>query len=379
MPYLTPQRMRMLTTGVAPSRFFRYTVTELLAAFTPATDGAATRVSELEFISNGTTYPTANMTSNTTPSPLVASASGSTFGAPYNAFDGTAGDSNRWISTTTAPFWVQVDLGSGNEIIIDGYRIAPDNATSIGYYPTKWKIEGSNTGSFSGEQTTLVNQQTGVYTGWANSTLREFTVTYPMQSGPAYTTWNPDDKASVITLSNGNLTATDGGVSNFGGVRGIYFKQSGKYYWEVTCDTVTDPDDLYLGICSYNKPIATDLDPGTSGGDFAVDRGNTSQEYHGGCTVVNVVATAASSFDTYMFAMDLDNGYLWWGLNGSWAGSGDPGTGTDPSVTGLSSSRLFAPYFSTDNIGGTTKVTANFGPTGFGWSVPSGFTAGIPA
>lgn len=51
-------------------------------------------------------------------------------------------------------------------------------------------------------------------------------------SAVVLTTWNPSDKGSDITLSNGNLTATEGVTAH--SVRATVSKATGKWYWEVT-------------------------------------------------------------------------------------------------------------------------------------------------
>ena len=165
---------------LVPARYFRLTITKFKYNGTdnPAGTSGDVRISELQLFVGATKYPTSAMTGPSSPSPLVASAS-TTSGSfpPYEAFNNVTGDSSRWISTTSgAPQWLQIDLGAGNEILPDSVKIAPDGAVSIGggYFPVDFKIEGSNTGLFTGEQQTFYSA-TGLDTGWANNTLRTFT------------------------------------------------------------------------------------------------------------------------------------------------------------------------------------------------------------
>lgn len=101
----------------------------------------------------GTVYPS-NMTSDTTPSPYVASSSGpysSTYAA-WKAFDSSVTNTGWW-NLSQSPYstaWVQIDLGS--DIIITSAYVRM-NITYTDY--TLLKIEGSTTGSFSGEQIEL--------------------------------------------------------------------------------------------------------------------------------------------------------------------------------------------------------------------------------
>lgn len=94
------------------------------------------------------------MTSNNSPSPYVITASSSDNGIdlPYRAFDGN--DSTIWKSGNNyGGGWLQVDLGVPKKII-------EYDLQGVSYYPVDWKIEGSNTGLFSGEQV-IVDVRTG--------------------------------------------------------------------------------------------------------------------------------------------------------------------------------------------------------------------------
>lgn len=124
----------------------------------------------------GTTwYPTSNMTGNSAPSPLVASAD-SEFSASflaYQAFDGNSG--TRWASSSTAhPHYIQLDLGSGNGIAPNRMRYELFN--SGGDYTLKdFTILGSNTGSFAGEEVTLLTV-TSAASGGASGTVVTYTI-----------------------------------------------------------------------------------------------------------------------------------------------------------------------------------------------------------
>ncbi len=139
-------------------RFFRVNVTGI--------SGTYVRFAAVSIRVGLTDYPTVigSMTSNTTPSPLVASAS-STYGAgyePYKAFVLAGSNASyRWISGgVSAPQWIQVDLGAGNEITPTSLRLCADDVGGSGYYVTNFTLLGSNTGAFSGEEATLYTSDT---------------------------------------------------------------------------------------------------------------------------------------------------------------------------------------------------------------------------
>ena len=152
---------------LSPSRFLRLLVT--------ACNGDNwIETQEVKFIVGATNYPTQNMTSNTAPSPLVASASSELLPA-YFAFstliDSGGGGNSRWHTATgTPPHWIQIDLGVGNEITPNGILITP-GATNRS--PRDFQVLGSNSGSFTGEQT-IYYSASGLTTGWGNYTPRTF-------------------------------------------------------------------------------------------------------------------------------------------------------------------------------------------------------------
>jgi hypothetical protein len=140
-----------------PGNSFRYIRLEIVT-------GSYFEVKNLRFIASLTRYPTVNMTSNTEPSPLVASASSTHLSMaqfqPYKAFDGDAVNT-RWHSTVGGSHWIQIDLGTGNEI-------RPNSLAMIIFSgsgdrrPTSLIVKGSNTGAFSGEDETLYTSASGV-------------------------------------------------------------------------------------------------------------------------------------------------------------------------------------------------------------------------
>lgn len=84
------------------------------------------------------------MTSDTTPSPYVISASeylGDNY-RPYMAFDNNS-DSIWHTKGTSSPWWIKVDLGVDNGKVVIGYTIKQqiDNPTRA---PKIWEFQGSN-------------------------------------------------------------------------------------------------------------------------------------------------------------------------------------------------------------------------------------------
>lgn len=156
------------TASSAAYRYFRLNIT--------ANNGHARggSIGELEIFVGATEYPTANMTSNTAPSPLVASASNSEVGnIEYKAFNGSA---SGWFTQTSAgvPQWLQIDLGSGNGIAPTSFSITENLETPSTAAPKDFTFSGSNDVDFSGEETVLLTV-TG-QTSWTDAEVRPYTI-----------------------------------------------------------------------------------------------------------------------------------------------------------------------------------------------------------
>ena len=180
-----------------------------------------------------------------------------------------------------------------------------------------------------------------------------------------YATWNPADKHADITLSEGNLKATNSG--SWRSVRATIGKGSGKHYFEVTLTDVT-----YLSIGLATAAAALTSYPGASDYGCSYDRGVIYR------TPTGIFATNGKSGPDpaagaiLCIAFDCDAGKMWFGVNGTWIGSGNPAAGTDWSLSFPAGTTLF-PAAGVQ----TANCTANFGASAFTYTVPSGFNSGI--
>lgn len=93
----------------------------------------------------GTSYITEAMTSNTAPSPQVASADSEFDGTrqAWRVFDQT--DTERWLSDSGLPHWVKIYLGSAKKVT--KYRFKTSNNFNHNRCPGDWTLEGSNNDS----------------------------------------------------------------------------------------------------------------------------------------------------------------------------------------------------------------------------------------
>lgn len=187
----------------------------------------------------------------------------------------------------------------------------------------------------------------------------------------AFATWNPADKSAATVLSSGNLVAT---TPTNAGVRSTVSETTGKFYWEITYTTV-NTNSLTTGV----GLVTGDLAFGSATGFCWVGR-STGGISVGAAASGSSLGAAVAPSSVVGIAVDFGAKLIWFRIApaGNWNGSGtaNPATaagGVD--ISAISTGALFA--FMTG--ASSDAVTANFGATAFTGTVPSGFTAGLPA
>ena len=173
---------------------------------------------------------------------------------------------------------------------------------------------------------------------------------------------------------------------------------SGKWYWESYWNSgdiysiwgILDTRELYA-LTGYQSSTTlynfnfNGIQPNTSG---------TNDQYRQGASVV-ATNQAGAPGGIWQFALDMDNRKMWLGYNGTYAGSGNPGAGSNEM---WSSTYIASDSYTPINLGyqisGHTILTYNFGQDStfagetsaggnsdgngignFKYSVPSGFLA----
>jgi hypothetical protein len=183
-----------------------------------------------------------------------------------------------------------------------------------------------------------------------------------------YATMNPLQYSSTYAvLSNGNLNVAGASGVDAGGAFATAKVNSEKWYWEA----------LILGTASTYPFLG-----------FAVN--TTGAEFQGGARIGTAgtpaivspesfitlngspSGTSFTTNDVLQFALDMDNGKMWIGKNGTWMNSGVPASGTGNMFSISDTSQYVSPYiFSYD----TSSVAFNFGQRAFFYTAPSGFKA----
>lgn len=175
-------------------------------------------------------------------------------------------------------------------------------------------------------------------------------------SGVTYATWNPADKNAGITLSNGNLTATQGGASR--AVRSTIGKASGKYYWELT---QTGGGEADWGIGNSSASLSTWLGNDANGLSYDSSDGKL---YKGGVAVATGGATYTTTH-TIGIALDVTAGTVSFYKNNV------------AQYTAFSHGIAGTIYAMVGSFAATPVVTANFGATALTYTPPAGYNAGL--
>jgi len=175
-----------------------------------------------------------------------------------------------------------------------------------------------------------------------------------------YCTWNPVDTTARY-LTNGNLSNT-AGSGNYG-IRGTIAVSSGLWYWEFSVDQ-TSPTNHH-GVWSVTEYMGSNY-IGQTAGSWGMYDSNGNKRNNGSFLSYG---SAFNQGDIGMVALDMNNGYIYWGKNGVWFNSGNPATQTNPGFTNLSGYTV-APA--------TLQYTAasyNFGQRAWQYTPPAGFSA----
>lgn len=167
-------------------------------------------------------------------------------------------------------------------------------------------------------------------------------------------TWNPLDKGSAVTLSNGDLTWSTPSYTN-GSVRATKGVSSGKWYWEIKC---VAGNAWLIGIGNINAKLTT----------ASISDGNARLYYQTGGKYPGGGAYGEKMVinDTIGVALDMDSGTIGFYRNGVYQGIAF----TDVLTCGTT----IYPY-QTCGTASIHSVTANFGATAFVYPIPYGYTA----
>jgi hypothetical protein len=187
------------------------------------------------------------------------------------------------------------------------------------------------------------------------------------------TTWNPSDKSSNISLSGGNLIETAAAATN-GSVRAIDSQPTGKFYWEYTCNTITN-NSTSVGTASSAFPVSSIL---TSQPTRTVALNRLGTIFING-TSAGITFGTLTNGTVVCIALDLTNMVVSYriGAAGNWNNNSANNPATGVGALTITLGQGVAAYPVASVVGTSEQITANFGGSAFVGGVPSGFTAGF--
>jgi hypothetical protein len=195
-----------------------------------------------------------------------------------------------------------------------------------------------------------------------------------------------------VTLSEGSLKVTGSTSSYSGGVASTFEFESGKWYWEVFINNEVSAGSNHYNFVGAATGDNNEVHKSNNSNIPTVGSGVDGWSYEGDGTVnltgtgtkATSSVTAPSAGDVLGFAMDLDNGNVYFYLNGVAQYSG---SAVITGVTGLKTSPMAGVYNSsavTFNFGQDSSFVGNKPAQGytdenghgdFQYSVPSGYLA----
>jgi len=311
----------------------------------------------------------------------------------YDSYLNAASTAYRIMSDTVSGTYVDGYLSEMN--FIDGQALTPssfgqtDSATGV-WVAKKYSGTYGNNGFYlkfadATSTTTIGNDSSGNANNFTTSGISVTSgVTFDqMTDTPTlnYAVWSAIDKASV-TVSEANMAAVP--ATDVQAIRAtVAMPATGKWYWEVTVSALGYGTGL--GIADNASNLVTGASSAATrtyqfGSWFnsfnsGINQFGTNQAITSGANWTGASQPAAN--DIIIVAVDMDNGSMWVGKNGTWfnsSGTANPATNTDPRWTGLSGTTWF-PYMA--GYGSVTPVTCriNFGQRAFAYTPPSGFKA----
>ena len=186
-------------------------------------------------------------------------------------------------------------------------------------------------------------------------------------------TWNPADKSAQITLSGGNLIATDTSTGD-SGVRSTTSHSGGKWYIEWTSGSTFTGANTNVGICTIGAPLAGVGN--TTANAFLLQQGGSGAVWFNGSQAglpqigqffTNRIAGMAIDLVNMRgwFRVDGASGLNYWNGNASY----DPATNTGGvDISALFPSNAAYPVFTSNGNGSICTINSTFT-----YAAPSGF------
>lgn len=182
--------------------------------------------------------------------------------------------------------------------------------------------------------------------------------------GASGSTWNPSDKGTGITLSGGNLLATQNSVSTTSRmVRSTSSYTVGtnhKVVFGITVSAYDNNNGWYGGLADSTASLSNYV--GSSGKALGIEIGGADYYVSGGATFGINCNSGLNVGSTLYFAVDFNTGNVWCSSGctgwGSAPDSGSANNGTLPSGT-----TFFIAWSGSDYLGVSDAATLNTSPS----------------
>ena len=171
--------------------------------------------------------------------------------------------------------------------------------------------------------------------------------------------------AAGVTLSESDRRATrTTGTSSGAIARANLSRSTGKRYveFEYVVDSAADSG---CGLCNASHPLTSYIGSGFN--SWGLWKNGPSTLYHSSSSVLGGSAWSAPL--VIMLAWDAGAQNLWFGKNGTWLASGDPGAGTGANATGV-----LGTLFPAVDCYGNTQSWRIREASSYSYSPPSGFS-----
>ena len=246
--------------------------------------------------------------------------------------------------------WKPKDV-SGLTFGTNGFHLDFENASSLGA-----DVSG-NSNNFTVNNLTSADQSTDTCTN-------------------NFMTLSPLLKGSNIDLTEGNVVNTGNTSSDAGNVACTFpIAFSGKWYFEVKITAISAAGYPKIAVFQDFENVSQGNYNGGSGGNnmHPTSSSATVLAYNDstlGSPDGNISITAPANGNIFQFALDMDNGAIYVGVNGTYYNSGDPTSGSSKTgkIADLTVTNQMMPMSSNYNGSATAY---NFGGTP-GFSISSG-------
>ena len=177
-----------------------------------------------------------------------------------------------------------------------------------------------------------------------------------------FATSNPNlgiGRQDQLSYAEGNLKVVSSATGGSDTTAASNMAIKGKIYCEFSL-----PDEAigcYVGIMKYNTPLTNNGIDTTNNDNCWIMRGDNGNKANGEGVSGVSYGGAFSDGDIIMMAVDIDNGSIWWGRNGSWNASGNPSSNSNAAYTNLPSDEDLLTICGDNYSTKTPTIIANYG------------------